>query len=114
MTKMWNGVTMTTTEATFTLYVTNIPDNADVNEVCGLFDQDDGFLCFRPVGGGNKRRMAFVDFDATQLAAKSMRKHQNHKLPGVTEAMGGLAIDFDKDPRSKKNLTNKMFWYSEA
>ena len=66
------------------------------------------------MGGGSKRRMAFVDFDATQLAAKSMRKHQNHKLPGVTEAMGGLAIDFDKDPRLKKNLTNNIFWYSEA
>ena len=81
-----------------------------MNEVCGVFDGDDGFLCFRPVGGGNKRRMAFIDYDSTQLAGKAMRKHQGHMLSSAGGPDSGLAIDFDKDPRSKRSRAMERNW----
>ena len=64
--------------------------------VADLFEKEPGFLAFRTV-----RRMVFVDFNTAQSATLAMRKHQNTRLR-PSDARG-IAIDFDKDKREKRN-----------
>ena len=57
-----------------------------------------GFVAFRRP----RPSMIFVDFKEIGQATVAMRKHQGEKFPGF-EHCPGLAIDFDKDPVSKRN-----------
>jgi hypothetical protein len=44
--------------------------------------------------------MVFVDFKSVVQATNAMRKCQGHVFEGCTK---GIAIDYDKDPKSKRN-----------
>ena len=46
--------------------------------------------------------MIFVDFYDARSATASMRLHQNHLFEGHAVSQG-IMIDFDKDPRNKRN-----------
>ena len=44
----------------------------------------------------------FVDYDSESAATSGMQRHQNQRFKGV-DGPHGIAIDFDKDPRQKRN-----------
>jgi hypothetical protein len=46
--------------------------------------------------------MIFVDFYDVRSSTASMRLHQNHKFEGYDVGQG-LMVDYDKDPRNKRN-----------
>jgi hypothetical protein len=94
---IYNGYGTTKTPPAPTLFITNIPAGASAVEVEQLFRTADGFQGVRTV-----RHMVFVDFYDTRSATEGMRRHQNHFLEGF-EVEQGLMIDFDKDPRHKRN-----------
>ena len=94
---IYNGYGTTRTPPAPTLFVTNIPAGASAVEVEALFKNDDGFDGVRTV-----RHMIFVDFYDVRSATNAMRQHQNTFLPGF-EVEQGIMIDFDKDPRHKRN-----------
>jgi hypothetical protein len=86
--------TVTRTKATSTLFITAIPSSISVGRVEELFEKEPGFFAFRTV-----RQMVFVDFQSVVQATNAMRKYQGHKFEGCK----GIAIDYDKDPKSKRN-----------
>ncbi|CAE8586345.1 unnamed protein product, partial [Polarella glacialis] len=99
---MWTGgSTTTSTERSLTLFVTNIPGSASLDDMQTIFQNDAGFCMLRAVGGGT-RKMVFVDYGSEVHATQAMRKHQGLKLD-PEEPSEGLKIDFDKDARSKRS-----------
>ena len=88
---------VTRTKQSSTLFVTNIPPSVGMGAVEEVFMHDEGFHAFRTV-----RRMAFADFESIRHATASMRLHQGHKFEGHAHGKG-LAIDYDKDSRDKRN-----------
>jgi len=46
--------------------------------------------------------MIFVDFYDVRSSTASMRLHQNHKFEAFSVEQG-IMIDYDKDPRNKRN-----------
>ena len=94
---IYNGYGTTKTPPAPTLFVTNIPAGATAAEVDKLFRDEEGFQGVRTV-----RHMIFVDFYDTRSATDAMRRHQNTFLEGFDVAQG-LMVDFDKDPRHKRN-----------
>lgn len=98
-TGVWNGAGTTRTAANSTLFVANIAPPVSMAQVEELFQREPGFFSFRTV-----RRMAFVDFSTVPHANLAMRKHQHHHFPEWGENNEKkLLIDYDKDPRAKRN-----------
>jgi hypothetical protein len=83
--------------------VTNIPQSVTTPELESLFSADPGFERIRTV-----RNMIFVDFYDARFATSSMRLHQNHKFQA--HFTQGIMVDYDKDPRNKRNkaLTGQL------
>lgn len=98
-TGVWNGAGTTRTTANSTLFVANIAPPVSLKQVEDLFAKEPGFFSFRTV-----RRMAFVDFQTIQHANIAMRKLQHHVFEEWgTDTNKKLMIDYDKDPRAKRN-----------
>lgn len=109
---VWTGGGVTHTAPSSTLFIPALP-RVPIKKAEELFEKMPGFIAFRVV-----RNMGFVDFKTTgqgqyilrsmraqgaphvQPATMAMRRHQGHVLE---EGTPGLAIDFDKDPASKRN-----------
>eukprot|EP00614_Pseudopedinella_elastica_P005612 CAMPEP_0172608964 /NCGR_PEP_ID=MMETSP1068-20121228/29003_1 /TAXON_ID=35684 /ORGANISM="Pseudopedinella elastica, Strain CCMP716" /LENGTH=383 /DNA_ID=CAMNT_0013412375 /DNA_START=86 /DNA_END=1239 /DNA_ORIENTATION=- len=79
------------------LFVTNLPAGVATAQLEAVFAPDPGFQQLRTV-----RQMIFVDFYDIPTATASMRLHQNHFFEGFP-AEQGIMIDYDKDPRHKRN-----------
>ena len=94
---LYNGMGTTKTRPSPTLFVTNLPAAVTSAELERVFQFDPGFQRIRTV-----RRMVFVDYDSESAATSGMQRHQNQRFKGV-EGPHGIAIDFDKDPRQKRN-----------
>lgn len=98
---VWNGVGMTHTKQCPTLIVANVPRSVNERAVSDLFKKQPGFFALRCVRG-----MYFVDFDGVASATNAMIKCQNHAFAGHERDGGhgsGIAIDYDKDSRDKRN-----------
>jgi hypothetical protein len=74
-TAVFNGFGTTKTNASPTLFVTNIPNGVGAAEIEAVFRSDPGFQRIRTV-----RRMVFVDYNGDQFATSAMQRHQNTKV----------------------------------
>ena len=89
---------MTKTAPARTLFILGAPSEIPSGVIENAFMKDFGFVAFRRP----RPNMIFVDYKEVGQATVAMRKHQGQKFPGF-EHCAGLAIDFDKDPVSKRN-----------
>ena len=95
---VWNGFGVTHTPQCPTLIVANVPGRGQSAEaVIKLFEPEEGYMTCRCI-----KHLVFVDFDSVGAATRAMVKHQNAVLPGHKDGKG-LAIDYDKDSRAKRN-----------
>ena len=88
---------MTKTAQSPTLFVTNIPAGLPTAALEALFEHDAGYDGIRTV-----RHMVFIDFHDIKSATRSMQLHNNSKFQGYAVKQG-IMIDYDKDPRGKRN-----------
>ena len=99
---VFTGAGKTLTRPARTLFVTNVPNHVQSEDLEKVFEKDGGYERVRMV-----RRMCFVDYVTIGDATTSMRKHQGFEFPmpkGQTlPNRKGLLIDFDKDAVSKRN-----------
>ena len=99
---VFTGAGSTLTRPARTLFVTNVPNHVQSEDLEKVFEKDSGYERVRMV-----RRMCFVDYEAVANATGAMRKHQDFKFP-VPEGQKlpngrGLMIDYDKDSVDKRN-----------
>ena len=93
---IWVGQGLTSTLPSCTLYCPPLPPSTSMDAVRGLFSSSPDFVALRLVRG-----MTFIDFTSEAGALAAMRRH-NGALK--SEALpGGLALDFDRDKREKRN-----------
>jgi hypothetical protein len=92
----WSGSGQTRTAPSCTLYCAPLPPSVPVEAVRGLFSSSSDFLSFRTVRG-----MVFIDFTSEAGALAAMRRHQG--ALACPPSFPGLALDFDKDKREKRN-----------
>mmetsp|Transcript_19993 Transcript_19993/g.41036 ORF Transcript_19993/g.41036 Transcript_19993/m.41036 type:complete len:307 (+) Transcript_19993:25-945(+) len=95
--KIYNGFGTTRTSQSPTLFVTNLPPSVTMVMLEAVFSLDPGFQQLRTV-----RHMIFVDYYDIRSSTDAMRFHQNHKFEGHPVDQG-IMIDYDKDPRNKRN-----------
>lgn len=94
---VFNGFGMTKTPQSPTLFITNLPQSVTMEMLEKLFASEPGFQRLRTV-----RHMLFIDFYDIKSATAAMRVHQNHVFDGCSVGQG-IMIDYDKDPRQKRN-----------
>ena len=92
------GAHVTKTAPARTLFILGAPSSIPTELIENSFSKDFGYVAFRRP----RPSMIFVDYKEIGQATVAMRKHQGEKFPGY-ERCPGLAIDFDKDPVSKRN-----------
>ena len=99
---VFTGAGKTHTRPARTLFVTNVPNHVQSEDLEKVFEKDQGYERVRMV-----RRMCFVDYETVSQATAGMRKHQNFEFP-VPEGQKlpngrGIMVDYDKDAVEKRN-----------
>ena len=79
-----------------TLYVGNLPFNANEDELRAMFMQSTGFrrLCFKPKM--NSSPMCFVEFDDVACATQTLYEYNGALLSNSVK--GGIRLSFSKNP----------------
>lgn len=69
------------------LYVCDIPQSIEKEELRSFFNCFDGFIDVRVARDKNKQRIAFVDYDTEQKAKFAMNSTRGYRFPSATKGI---------------------------